>query len=83
MTAMKSMTGHTSGASGLHSLIIALRAMADGLVPPTLGLDEPIDEVADFRIVRGAPIPADLALAQVNAFGFGGINAVALVAGGR
>ncbi|MFE2469924.1 beta-ketoacyl synthase N-terminal-like domain-containing protein [Streptomyces mirabilis] len=83
MTAMKSMTGHTSGASGLHSLIIALRAMADGLVPPTLGLDEPIDEVADFRIVRGAPAPADLALAQVNAFGFGGINAVALVAGGR
>lgn len=50
---------------------------------PTLGLDEPIDEVADFRIVRGAPAPADLALAQVNAFGFGGINAVALVAGGR
>lgn len=83
MTAMKSMTGHTSGASGLHSLIVALRAMADGLVPPTLGLDEPIEEAGEFRIVRDTAAPADLALAQVNAFGFGGVNAVALVAGRR
>lgn len=83
MTAMKSMTGHTSGASGLHSLIVALRAMADGLVPPTIGLAEPIDDVAEFRIVRDEPVPADLALAQVNSFGFGGINAVAVVAGRR
>ena len=83
MTAVKSMTGHTSGASGLHSLIVALRAMADGLVPPTLGLDEPIEEAAEFRVVRGAAQPADLALAQVDAFGFGGVNAVALVAGRR
>ncbi|WP_423834087.1 beta-ketoacyl-[acyl-carrier-protein] synthase family protein [Streptomyces manipurensis] len=83
MTAMKSMTGHTSGASGLHSLIVALRAMSAGLVPPTLGLDEPIEEVGEFRIVRGKAAPANLSLAQVNAFGFGGINAVALVAGRR
>jgi 3-oxoacyl-[acyl-carrier-protein] synthase II len=83
MTAMKSMTGHTSGASGLHGLIVALTAMADGLAPPTIGLDDPIDDVAEFRIVRDAPAPADLALAQVNAFGFGGVNAVAVVAGRR
>lgn len=83
MTAMKSMTGHTSGASGLHSLIVALRAMRSGLVPPTLGLDEPIEEAGEFRIVRRAPATADLSLAQVNAFGFGGINAVAVVAGPR
>lgn len=83
MTAMKSMTGHTSGASGLHSLIVALRAMTEGLVPPTLGLDEPIEEAGEFRIVRHTAAPADPALAQVNAFGFGGVNAVALVAGRR
>lgn len=83
MTAMKSMTGHTSGASGLHSLIVALRAMTNGLVPPTLGLDEPIEEAEEFRIVRHTAASADLALAQVNAFGFGGINAVAVVAGRR
>ncbi|MFE9774081.1 beta-ketoacyl synthase N-terminal-like domain-containing protein [Streptomyces sp. NPDC005931] len=83
MTAMKSMTGHTSGASGLHSLIVALRAMTNGLVPPTLGLDEPIEEAEEFHIVRHTAAPADLALAQVNAFGFGGINAVAVVAGRR
>ncbi|WP_432074150.1 beta-ketoacyl-[acyl-carrier-protein] synthase family protein [Streptomyces wuyuanensis] len=83
MTAMKSMTGHTSGASGLHSLITALRAMTEGLVPPTLGLAQPIEEAGEFRIVRSTPAPADLELAQINAFGFGGINAVAVVAGRR
>lgn len=79
MTAMKSMTGHTSGASGLHALITAMRSMDVGVVPPTIWLDDPIDEVAGFRIVRGAAESAQLSLAQVNAFGFGGINAVALV----
>ncbi len=49
MTAMKSMTGHTSGASGLHSLIIALRAMADELRPRP-DIDEQMDEVADWGV---------------------------------
>ncbi|MFF0149235.1 3-oxoacyl-[acyl-carrier-protein] synthase II [Amycolatopsis sulphurea] len=83
MTAMKSMTGHTSGASGVHSLIVALRAMTQSVVPPTIGLDDPIDDAAGFRVVRNSPEAANLALAQVNAFGFGGVNAVAIVAAGR
>lgn len=83
MTAIKSMTGHTSGASGLHSLITALQAIGSGRVPPTVSLDDPIDGVAAFRIVRSEAEPAELDVAQVNAFGFGGINAVAIVAGAR
>ncbi|QLH22028.1 beta-ketoacyl synthase [Streptomyces sp. Rer75] len=81
MTAIKSMTGHTSGSSGLVSLIVALKSLTSGRVPPTLGLTDPLPEAADFRFVR-EPYPADvegLRFAQIDAFGFGGVNAVAIV----
>ncbi|KUJ65275.1 3-oxoacyl-ACP synthase [Streptomyces albus subsp. albus] len=79
MTAMKSMTGHTSGGSGLHALITALASMRTGRIAPTISLDDPMDEVEKFRIVRDREISAEVSLAQINAFGFGGINAVAIV----
>lgn len=84
MTAMKSMTGHTSGASGLLNLVVGVRALTEGRVPPTVGLDDPVDEAAEFRFVTGeAATGQRLRLAQFNAFGFGGINAVAIVEGPR
>ncbi|MGW3204485.1 beta-ketoacyl-[acyl-carrier-protein] synthase family protein [Streptomyces sp. NPDC001135] len=84
MTAVKSMTGHTSGASGLLNLIVGVRALQEGRVPPTVGLDDPVDEAASFRFVTGeAATGRELNVAQLNAFGFGGINAVALVEGTR
>ncbi|MFB8237922.1 beta-ketoacyl-[acyl-carrier-protein] synthase family protein [Kitasatospora purpeofusca] len=83
MTAVKSMTGHTSGASGLLALVVTLSCLAEGLVPPTLGLDDPVDEAAGFRIVTGEATEAPLTVAQLNAFGFGGVNAVAIVEAAR
>ncbi|MFG2877388.1 beta-ketoacyl synthase N-terminal-like domain-containing protein [Streptomyces sp. NPDC048337] len=82
MTAIKCMTGHTAGASGLHSLVAAVDVMRRGGVPPILGLDHPVDSVGDFRMIRGtAALRPDepLRLAQINSFGFGGLNAVAVV----
>lgn len=79
MTAVKSMTGHTAGASGLLGLVVALRALAEGRIPPTVGLENPVPEAADFRFVTGAAATEPTAVVQVNAFGFGGINAVAIV----
>ncbi|WP_431044248.1 beta-ketoacyl-[acyl-carrier-protein] synthase family protein [Streptomyces sp. P1-3] len=79
MTAIKSMTGHTSGSAGLVSLIVALRAMASGRVPPTVGLADPVDEAAGFRFATGRVEGADIGVAQIDAFGFGGVNAVAIV----
>ncbi|MEE1784234.1 beta-ketoacyl synthase N-terminal-like domain-containing protein [Streptomyces sp. SP17BM10] len=82
MTAVKSMTGHTSGASGLINLIVGVRALNEGRVPPTVGLEDPVDEAAKFSFVTGeAATDRTLRLAQLNAFGFGGINAVAIVEG--
>ncbi|GGZ35768.1 3-oxoacyl-ACP synthase II [Streptomyces inusitatus] len=79
MTAVKSMTGHTSGGSGLLSLIVALQALEGGRVPPVVGLRQPVPEAEKFRLVRDEQQLAEPALAQVDAFGFGGVNAVAVV----
>jgi 3-oxoacyl-[acyl-carrier-protein] synthase II len=81
MTAIKSMTGHTAGASGLHSVVVAVTAMARGVTPPIIGLDDPIDEVAEFHLVRDDAVAEPLRTAQVNSFGFGGLNAVAVLTG--
>ncbi|MEU3142935.1 MULTISPECIES: beta-ketoacyl synthase N-terminal-like domain-containing protein [unclassified Streptomyces] len=81
MTAIKSMTGHTAGASGLHSLVAAVDVMRTGTIPPTVYLDDPVDAVAGFRLVRGGAVRPEepLRLAQIDSFGFGGLNAVAVV----
>ncbi|MDN3243810.1 beta-ketoacyl synthase N-terminal-like domain-containing protein [Glycomyces tritici] len=82
MTAIKSMTGHTSGGSGLLSLVVALWCLREGRVPPVVGLEHPIEEAAGFAWATAATALERARLAQVNAFGFGGVNAVAVVEGG-
>jgi 3-oxoacyl-[acyl-carrier-protein] synthase II len=78
VTAIKSMTGHTSGASGLMSVVAATEALRSGRVPPIAGLREPMAEACGLRLVAGSETRADVRLAQVQAFGFGGVNAVAI-----
>jgi len=79
ITGLKSMLGHTSGASGLMSVIVAIAALRHGRVPPTVGLTASIDEASDLNIVAGEARDAALRIVQINAFGFGGINAVSIV----
>ncbi|MFD6966829.1 beta-ketoacyl synthase N-terminal-like domain-containing protein [Streptomyces sp. NPDC059949] len=77
---VKSMLGHTMQASGMAGLIKAALAVHEGVLPPTLHLEEPHADLARTRMrpvtaaepwERG-PAPRR---AGVNAFGFGGINA--------
>lgn len=79
VTALKSLIGHTSGASGLMSLVTAVAALHAGHVPPTRNCATPIAELDGLRLVTGRAAPAALRTAQVNAFGFGGVNAVAVL----
>ncbi|MFE7619720.1 beta-ketoacyl-[acyl-carrier-protein] synthase family protein [Streptomyces sp. NPDC057496] len=79
VTGIKPMTGHTSGSAGLLSLVVALQTMATGKVPPLIGLEEPIEQAAGLRLVRDEEAKHQVSLAQVHGFGFGGINAVAIV----
>ncbi len=84
VTAVKSMTGHTSGGSGLLSLVAAARTLVTGRIPPTVGLTDPVPEAARLRFVLGTETKtAEAGVAQVQAFGFGGVNAVAILEGGH
>jgi 3-oxoacyl-[acyl-carrier-protein] synthase II len=82
LSGIKAMTGHTSGASGLVGVVTALLALAHKRVPATLGLENPIDEIAGMRMPTEVTNLPHLRYAQVNAFGFGGVNAVVMLEGG-
>lgn len=77
LTAPKSALGHLLGAAGAVEGIATLLAIRDGVVPPTLNLDE-IDPGVQLDVVAGEARKVDLAVAVNDSFGFGGHN-VALV----
>jgi 3-oxoacyl-[acyl-carrier-protein] synthase II len=79
VTAVKGSVGHTSGVSPLTSLAVAVHTLRRGVVPPIAGLRQPLAEGAGLRFVHGRPRATAVRLAQVNAFGFGGVNAVTLL----
>ncbi|PSR68659.1 3-oxoacyl-ACP synthase [Nocardia sp. MDA0666] len=79
VTAVKAMTGHTSGSSGLVSLVAAIESLRTGAVPAIPDLAVPIDEARSLRLAASPIDAAELRVAQVNSFGFGGVNAVAIV----
>lgn len=83
VTAIKGAIGHTSGGSALASLIMAIACLRTGTVFPVVGLRAPCAEADGLRLVRGAPRHAIVRLAQVNSFGFGGVNAVSLIEAAR
>lgn len=76
----KGAMGHTSGASGLVSLIAAVEALHRGSMPPQAGFGIPVEEAGRLSIDAAPQALARRAL-QVDAFGFGGVNAVAIVVG--
>jgi 3-oxoacyl-[acyl-carrier-protein] synthase II len=82
VTGIKGAVGHTSGAAALMSLVVAIQAMRSGVVPAVWGLRSPIPEVEGLSVVAGPPLAAQPRLAQVDSFGFGGVNAVAVVGAG-
>lgn len=74
LSSIKSMCGHMMGASAALSCIAIIKAMAEGWVPPTLGLDRP-DPVCDLDYTPNQARRLQVDLAMANAFGFGGQNA--------
>jgi 3-oxoacyl-[acyl-carrier-protein] synthase II len=79
VTAIKSMTGHTSGASALVGIVSAIEAMRQRRIPPTTNLQTPIAKAAGCDFVTGSVRHAQPTIAQVNAFGFGGVNGVVIL----
>lgn len=77
LTATKSMTGHLLGAAGALESIATILAIRDGIVPPTINLDDP-DEGLTLDVAAHKARHLEVPAALNNAFGFGGHN-VALV----
>lgn len=75
MSSTKSMTGHLLGAAGAVEAIFCVLAIRDGIVPPTINLQDPEDEVGDFNLVPNKAQKRDVNVALSNSFGFGGTNA--------
>jgi 3-oxoacyl-[acyl-carrier-protein] synthase II len=77
LTSTKSMSGHLLGAAGALESIAAILAVRDGVVPPTINLDDPDDELT-LDVAAHKARPMDVPAAMNNSFGFGGHN-VALI----
>ena len=78
MSSTKSMTGHLLGAAGAVEAIFSILAVRDGVLPPTINLDEP-DEGCDLDLVPHKSREADVRIALSNSFGFGGTNGTLIV----
>jgi len=73
MSSTKSMTGHLLGAAGAVEAIFSVLAVREGVLPPTINLDNP-DEGCDLDFVANQSRQADVRVALSNSFGFGGTN---------
>jgi 3-oxoacyl-[acyl-carrier-protein] synthase II len=67
------MTGHLLGAAGVVEAIFSILAIRDGILPPTINLENP-DEGCDLDYVPGTARKSRVRVALSNSFGFGGTN---------
>jgi len=74
VSSTKSMTGHLLGAAGALEAVITVKALAEGILPPTINLDQP-DPKCDLDYVPQVARTTQVEFALSNSFGFGGHNA--------
>ncbi len=74
MSSTKSAIGHLLGAAGAVEAIYSILAIGNGVVPPTLNLDNPSDS-CDLNLVAHTAQQRKVRVALSNSFGFGGTNA--------
>jgi len=80
VSSTKSMHGHAMGAAGGLEAALAALAIRDGVIPPTINLDDLDPECAGVDHVANAARRAPVRVALSNSFGFGGHNAVIALA---
>ena len=78
VSSTKSATGHLLGASGGVEMIACVLAIRNGVIPPTLNLDNPDDE-CDLDFCALQPREATVNTVMSNSFGFGGHNACLMI----
>src|SRR5262245_4767331 len=78
ISSTKSQLGHSLGASGGIELVVTVKALAHGTIPPTINLANP-DPDCDLDYTPNSPRERRFACAMSNSFGFGGHNASVIV----
>ncbi len=78
ISSTKSMTGHLLGAAAAIEAIACVCAIQDGVIPPTIGYQQP-DPDCDLDITPNQAVRVPVAAALSNALGFGGHNATLLL----
>ncbi|PKQ17365.1 MAG: beta-ketoacyl-[acyl-carrier-protein] synthase II [Actinobacteria bacterium HGW-Actinobacteria-7] len=79
VSSTKSMMGHMLGGAGAVEAVACVLAMENGLVPPTINLNDP-DPECDLDYVANTARKVDLKVCMSNSFGFGGHNATLVLA---
>jgi 3-oxoacyl-[acyl-carrier-protein] synthase II len=79
ISATKSATGHLLGGAGAIEAIVCIKAIQEGIIPPTINTQN-IDPKMPrgLNIVLGKSVKANVNVAMSNTFGFGGHNATAI-----
>ncbi len=77
VSSTKSMTGHLLGAAGGVEAIFSILSIHNGIIPPTINLENP-DPECDLDYVANRARHADVEYSMSNSFGFGGTNACLL-----
>lgn len=80
ITSTKSMTGHLLGAAGAVESISCIMAIRDGIMPPTINLNDPDESTEGMNIVANTAERRTVRVAMNNTFGFGGHNAIVVLA---
>lgn len=78
VSSTKSMHGHMLGATGAFEALICCKVVQEGIIPPTINLDEP-DPECDLDYVPHISRKADVRYAMSNSFGFGGHNSSLII----
>ena len=78
ISSTKSQLGHSLGASGGIELVLSIKAIAQGIVPPTINLENP-DPDCDLDYTPNQPRERQLNIVMSNSFGFGGHNASIII----
>jgi 3-oxoacyl-[acyl-carrier-protein] synthase II len=75
MSSTKSAIGHLLGAAGSVEAIFSILAMRDGVLPPTLNLDNPSEDCTGVDLIPHKAKEKNIRYVMSNSFGFGGTNA--------
>jgi 3-oxoacyl-[acyl-carrier-protein] synthase II len=78
VSSTKSMTGHLLGGAGGLEAGITVLALREGILPPTINLENPDPDTAGMDLVPNHARKADIEYAMSNSFGFGGTNGALL-----